>query len=60
LVYTDQDVAADFLRTISSHGKRQDPAARASLHRSRVKSAVMTPNKKNRVEAMEEFRQLSR
>ena len=46
----DQDTAAKFFRTLSSHGKRPDPAAKASLHTTRVRSAVMTPLRKQREE----------
>ena len=60
---TDQQVAADFFRTMSSHGQRPDPASKASYHRSRVRSAVMTPSRKQRQEqnaAKTAFHQLSR
>lgn len=59
----DQDVAAGFFRTLSSQGQRPDPASKASLHHSRVRSAVMTPSKKERqgqIDAQHTFQQLSR
>ncbi len=58
----DKEVAASFFRTLSSHGKRPDPAAKAAFHRTRVRSAVMTPNRRMREEkAMQNtFQQLSR
>jgi hypothetical protein len=46
----DKEIAEKFFRTLSSHGKRPDPASRAALHRSRAKSAVMTPSRKQRQE----------
>ncbi len=57
---TDQEVAGDFLRTISSQGKHPDPATKTAVHRSRVKSAVMTPVRKQREEAMAAFEQMLR
>ena len=59
---TDQDTAAKFFRTISSHGKRPDPASKASLHTTRVRSAVMTPLRKQREEkaAQSYFQHLAR
>ena len=59
---TEQDVAAKFFRTISSHGKRPDPAERASMHSTRVRSAVMTPSRKQREEknAQSYFQHLAR
>ena len=47
---TEKDIAEKFFRTLSSHGKRPDPASRAALHRSRARSAVMTPSRKQRQE----------
>ena len=49
-VYTEKDIAAKFFRTLSSHGKRPDPASRAALHGTRVRSAVMTPSRQQRQE----------
>ena len=49
-MYTDKEIAEKFFRTLSSHGKRLDPASRAALHRSRARSAVMTPSRKQRQE----------
>lgn len=63
LFFSEQDVAADFFRTLSSHGKRPDPASKAALHRTRVRSAVMTPSRKQRQEQQDSestFQQLSR
>ena len=59
---TDQDTAVKFFRTVSSHGKRPDPAAKASLHTTRVRSAVMTPLRKQREEkaAQSYFQHLAR
>ena len=59
---TEQDVAVKFFRTISSHGKRPDPAERASMHSTRVRSAVMTPSRKQREEknAQSYFQHLAR
>lgn len=59
----EQGMAADFFRTLSSHGKRPDPASKAALHHTRVRSAVMTPARKQRQEqqaADSTFQQLSR
>lgn len=44
----EKEIATKFFRTLSSHGKRPDPASRAALHRTRVRSAVMTPTRKER------------
>ena len=49
-VYAEQDIATKFFRTLSSHGKRPDPASRAALHGTRVRSAVMTPSRQQRQE----------
>ena len=61
-VYTEQEIAEKFFRTLSSHGKRPDPASRAALHRTRVRSAVMTPSRKQRQEreAQNMYQQMSR
>lgn len=59
----EKEVATTFLRTLSSHGKRPDPASKAALHRSRVRSAVMTPARKMRAEeklAQNEYHRLSK
>lgn len=60
--FSEQEVATKFFRTLSSHGKRPDPAAKAALHRSRVRSAVMTPSQKQREEknARSAFKHLER
>ena len=59
---TEQEIAAKFFRTLSSHGKRPDPASRAALHRTRVRSAVMTPTRKQRQERETQnlYQQMSR
>ena len=61
-LFLDQEVATNFFRTLSSHGKRPDPAARAALHRTRVRSAVMTPTRKMREDKATQntFQQLAR
>lgn len=58
----EQEIAAKFFRTLSSHGKRPDPASRAALHRTRVRSAVMTPTRKQRQERETQnlYQQMSR
>ena len=58
----ERDIAEKFFRTLSSHGKRPDPASRAALHRTRVKSAVMTPTRKQRQERETQvlYQQMSR
>ena len=59
----DKEVAMKFFRTLSSHGKRPDPASKAALHRTRVRSAVMTPTRKQRLDdklAQSNYQQLSR
>lgn len=56
-------MAADFFRMLSSHGQRPDPASKASLHHTRVRSAVMTPSRKQRQEqqaTQSTFQQLSK
>lgn len=59
---TDQKTAQKFLRTISSQGQRVDPAAKASTHTSRVRSAVMTPSRQQRQEkeVSVQFKELER
>ena len=63
-VNTEKEVATNFLRTISSQGSRPlDPAAKAAVHKTRVRSAVMTPARKTREEqkmVQNEYRKLSR
>jgi hypothetical protein len=46
----EKEIAEKFFRTLSSDGKRPDPASRAALHRTRARSAVMTPSRKQRQE----------
>ena len=59
----EKEVAMNFLRTISSQGSRPDPASKAAVHRTRVRSAVMTPSRKTREEqkmAKNEYKKLSK
>ena len=63
-VCVEKEVATNFLRTISSQGSRPvDPASKAAVHRTRVRSAVMTPSRKMRQEqktAQNEYKKLSK
>ena len=61
-IIIERDIAEKFFRTLSSHGKRPDPASRAALHRTRVRSAVMTPSRKQRQEKETQvlYQQMSR
>lgn len=59
----ERDTAAKFIRTISSQGQRDDPATKASTHSSRVRSAVMTPSRQQRMQEKETaqlYKQLER
>ena len=50
IFFAEKKAASRFFRTLSSQGKRPDPASKAALHSTRVKSAVMTPSRKQRME----------
>ena len=63
IVYIDRETASKFIRTISSQGQRDDPATKASTHSSRVRSAVMTPSRQQRIQEKETtqlYKQLER
>ena len=60
---TDREAATNFLRTISSQGQRPvDPASKAAIHKSRVRSAVLTPSRTQRQQQQlsVEFKQMER
>jgi hypothetical protein len=58
----DRNIAAKFMRTITSQGQREDPATKASTHTSRVRSAIMTPSRQLRQdrETAKHYRSLER